>query len=296
MIQSYVNGINLCADTDSSTGSGTIPKSDHSNNLINGVPEDDVCRGFTQLICDKIDTIANEPEEDIVKKKTHQGQRQKNDDSEVAAMFSMFRMKNQKRNSMHSQKSQKSRVIDSESNGSCYESEKHRRRHTQQCYRHHEVGHIPRYCRSTAPVERRAPTKAAADTPTETAAVVATTTTSIEDCLMIVTNRESPSKESCYWDYTTTSHICGNQPNFDWYTEHTKREEREIRNFAGKVAGKAIDHGDVGLMVRLPGGRRNELVVRNVLYVEGAHNSLAQPWLVDRDWPIVPVNGYGIKI
>jgi hypothetical protein len=36
--------------------------------------------------------------------------------------------------------------------------------------------------------------------------------------------------------------------------------------------------------------------MRNVLPVEGAHNSLSQSWLVDRGLQIVPVNGYGIKI
>jgi hypothetical protein len=36
--------------------------------------------------------------------------------------------------------------------------------------------------------------------------------------------------------------------------------------------------------------------MRNVLPVEGAHNSLSQSWLMDRGLQIVPVNGYGIKI
>ena len=38
------------------------------------------------------------------------------------------------------------------------------------------------------------------------------------------------------------------------------------------------------------------MVVRNVLHVEGAHNSLSQSQLMDRGLQIVPVNGYGIKI
>jgi len=36
--------------------------------------------------------------------------------------------------------------------------------------------------------------------------------------------------------------------------------------------------------------------VRNVLHIEGAHNSLSQSRLMDRGSRIVPVNGYGIKI
>ena len=114
---------------------------------------------------------------------------------------------------------------------------------------------------------------------------------------MTVTNRESPSKESWYLDCATTSHICGDQRKFERYTEYTKREEREIRDFAGSIAGKAIGYGDVRLRHRLPGYRTNhEVVVRNVLHIEGAHNSLSQSQLMDRGLQIVPVNGYGMKI
>jgi len=34
-----------------------------------------------------------------------------------------------------------------------------------------------------------------------------------------------------------------------------KTERREIGDFAGRVAGKAIEHGDIRLMFQLPGGR-----------------------------------------
>jgi hypothetical protein len=135
--------------------------------------------------------------------------------------------------------------------------------------------------------------------PTETAAAATTlATTSIENHWMTVTSGENPSKESWNLDCATTSHICGDQQRFERYTEYTKREGQEIRDFAGRVVGKAIGHGDVRLMLRLPGGRHriHEVVVRNVLHVEGANNSLSQLRLMDRGLRIVPVNGYGIKI
>ena len=49
---------------------------------------------------------------------------------------------------------------------------------------------------------------------------------------------------------------------------------------------------------RLPGGRDriNEVVVRDVLHVEWAYNSLSQTRLMDRGLWIVPVNGFRIKI
>ena len=201
-------------------------------------------------------------------------------------MFSKLRTKNEKRNS----KSRKSRDSGSESDGSSSESEKHRRRHTQECYGCNQVGHIARYCPSTAPMD------SASQTETSAAAAAATTTTSIENYWMTVTNGKSPSKESWYLDCATTSHICGDRQRFERYTEYTKKEEREIGDFAGRVAGKAIGHGDVRLRLRLPGGRKHEVVVRNVLHIEGAHNSLSQSRLMDRRLRIIPVNGYGIKI
>jgi len=294
-IQGYVNDFNLCADSDSSTG--TMPKSEHSYYLMQGVPKDDDWRFFTQLMYDKIDTLADKPEEIVTKMKAHEARLQKDDDSEVAAMFSKLRTKSEKRNSKHSRKS---RGSGSESDGSSSESEKHASRRTnwrdtQECYRCHKKGHIAQYCPSTAPVKSGAPTETAAAA-AAAAAATTMTTTSIENYWMTVTNGKSPSKESWYLDCATTTHICGDRRKFERYTEYTKREEREIRDFAGRVAGKAIGHGDVRLRLRLPGGRRNEVVVRNVLHVEGAHNSLSQSRLMDRGLRIVPVNGYGIKI
>jgi len=295
-IQSYVNDFNLCADTDrSSTGSGPMPKSEHTYYLMKGVLKDDDWRFFTQLMYDKIDTLADKPEEIVMKMKAHEERQQQEihlESIELLALAKM-QMKSEKRSSKYSRKSRKSRDSGSESNGSSSESEKNRRRHTQECYRCHQVGHIARYCPSTAPVESGAPTETAA-----AAASTTMTTTSIENYWMTVTNGESPSKESWYLDCATTTHICGDRRKFERYTEYTKRDGREIHDFAGTVAGKAIGHGDVQLRLRLPGGRHriHEVVVRNVLHVEGAHYSLSQSRLMDRGLRIVPVNGYGIKI
>jgi len=282
-VQAHVNDFNLCADI--STGSGTKPKSEHSYSQMQGIPKDDDWRFFTQLMYDKINTLADKPEEIVTKIKAHEARLQKDHDSEVGAMFSKLRTKSEKRNSKHSRKSSSG----SESDGSSLESEKHRCRRTQEYYRWHKVGHIARYCSSTAPMESGAPMESTA--PTETAATAATITTSIENYWMTVTNKESPSKECWYLDCATTSHICGDRRKFERYTEYTKREEWEIGDCAGRVAGKVIRHGDVRLRLRLPGGRKHEVVVRNVLHVKGAHNSLSQLQLMDWGLRIVPVNG-----
>ena len=169
-----------------------------------------------------------------------------------------MRTNSEKRNSKPIQESWKSGDSGRESDGSSTESEKYRCRHPQECYKCHPVGHIARYCPSTALVESAAPT--------ETAAV--TTMTSIENYWKTVTNGESPSNESWYLDCATNTHICGGQQKFEQYTECSNRAERQIRDSAGRVTGKAIGHGDVQLRIPLPRGHRNQVIVRNILYVE----------------------------
>ena len=271
-IQSYVNDFNLCADSNSSsTGSSTMLKSEHTYYLMKGIPKDDHWRFFTQLMYDMIDTLADKPEEVVTKMKAHEPQLQKEDDSDVAVMLSNLRTKNWKRKSKQTRKSWKYRDSGSQSDGSSSDNEKHASRSTnwrdtQECYRCHKVGHIARYCPSTAPVECRVLTEAAA----------ATTTTSIGNYWMTVKSGESPSKESWYLDCATTSHICADRQVFVRYTQCAQRDERENPGFAGRVAGEAIRYGDVQLRLRLPGYRRNhEVDVRNVWHIEGAHNSLS---------------------
>jgi len=297
-IQSYVNDFNLRADTDSSssTGSGTMLKSEHTYYLMKGVPKDDDWRFFTQLMYDKIDTLADKPEEIVTKMKADEARHQQEVNLESIELLALAKTwtNSEKRSSKHSRKSRKSRDSGSESESSNSDDEKkHRRRHTQECYKCHKVGHIARYCPSTAPVESGAPTETAA---AAAAAAMTMTTTSIENYWMTVTGR-SPEKEGWNLDCPTTSHVCGDRRKFERYTEYTKREEREIHDIAGRVACKAIGYGDVRLRLRLPGYRRNhEVVVRNILHIEGAHNSLSQSRLMDRGLRIVPFNGYGIKI
>ena len=95
-----------------------------------------------------------------------------------------------------------------------------------------------------------------------------------------------------------TAHICGERKQFIRYMGFGKSEEREISDFAGRVAGKAVGYGDVRLRLQQPGRRRTSkvVVVRNVLHVEGARNTLSQSMLMDRGLRIVPVNSYGLRI
>jgi len=240
---------------------------------------------------DKIDTIADKPEEIVTKMKAHEARQQQQVDLESIELLALAKMRTKSDKWRQTRKSRKSHDCGSDSDGSSAVNEKHasRRtdwRNTQECYRCHKNGHIVRYCPSTAPVESAAPTRTAAGT-----------TTSIENYWMTVTGR-SPEKKDWSLDCATTSHVCGDWRKFEWYTEYTKREEREIGDFAGRVAGKVIGYGDVRLRIRLPGGRHriHEVVVRNVLHVEGAHYSLFQSRLMDQGLWIVSVNGYGIKI
>jgi hypothetical protein len=149
-IRGYVNDFKLC--NDSSTGRVTIPKSEHSNYLMQGIPKDNDPRIFTQLMYDKINTLADKLEEIVTKMMAHKARLQTNDDLLVAARFSMMRMKSKMWNSTPTRKSRKAHDSSSETDGSTSESEKHHSWHTQECYRCYKVGHIVQYGPSTAPV------------------------------------------------------------------------------------------------------------------------------------------------
>jgi hypothetical protein len=200
---------------------------------MKGVPNDDHWRLFTQLMNDNIATLADQLEEAGGKSEAHNVQLQKDDGSEDTAMFQTLWTKSEKRNSRQTWNFQNSRDHDSGSNGSILESEKHRRRHTQECYRCHKVGHTAQYCPSTTPEDNSAPT--------ETAAAAETTTTSFENYWMTVTGR-SPEREGWNLDWARTSHVCGDRRKFEQYMAYTKRNGREICDFAAMVVGKAIGH------------------------------------------------------
>jgi hypothetical protein len=93
-----VNDFNLSANTASSTGSGLLAMPKHTDYLMMGALQVDDWTLFNQLMYDKIDTLANNPVEVIVKPKPRKPRLQNKDDSEVAAMCSMFRTKCGKQN------------------------------------------------------------------------------------------------------------------------------------------------------------------------------------------------------
>jgi len=114
-IQGYMNNFNLCANSGSSTGwGGTMPMSNHTYILMKGVPKDDDWRFFTKLMYDKINTLADTPEEVVTKMKAQEGRSQKEDDSEVAVMFSNWWTKREKHKSKQIRKSRMSHDTDSE--------------------------------------------------------------------------------------------------------------------------------------------------------------------------------------
>jgi hypothetical protein len=86
------------------------------------------------------------------------------------------------------------------------------------------------------------------------------------------------------------------------YTGFTKKDERDIPDFAGTVVVKAIGYGDVRLRIRVRGSRTwgdhriHDVVVRDVLHMARANNTVSESRLMDRGLQIVPVIGFGIKI
>jgi len=158
-------------------------------------------------------------------------------------------------------------------------------RDTQECYIIHQLGNIWQYRPSTAPTESSART--------ETAPAAAITRISIVHYWMTTNVRDDPSEEWQNVYCTIMSHSYREGQKFTWHMKYMMGEEFDISAFGGSVTGKAKEHGDVRWRLQLHGGHRNEMVVRNVLRVDGAHNMLCQ-WirncpsqcLLNRDlWP-----------
>ena len=113
----------------------------------------------------------------------------------------------------------------------------------------HKVWNCPSMKRGDPPVTKES-TETAAKDDTITAASVSAET--IENYWATDTGgKTAPSKESWYLDCACYSHTCGNRRKFVRYTGFTKKDQREIRDFPGRVAGKAIGQGDVRLKFRL---------------------------------------------
>jgi hypothetical protein len=189
-----------------------MPKSNHTYYLTKGVPTDDDWTFFTHLMYHKIDTLGDKLEAIVTTMKAHRARHQQEVNLESIELLGLgkTRTKSEKRSSKHSRKSLKSCHCDSQGNGSSSESQNHRRRNwtdTQECSRSHQVGHIARYCPSTAPVVSGGPTEAA---PVAAAAATMVMTTPIENNWLTVTCK-SPEQEGCDLDCATTSNVCGDQ-------------------------------------------------------------------------------------
>jgi hypothetical protein len=126
-----------------------MPNREHSYYQMKGILKDEDWRFFTQLMYDKIDTLANKLEEVIIKMKAHTVRQHQEVDLESIELLALSatRIKSLKGNSKHSRNSQKSRDSGIQSDGSSSENEKQASRRTnwkdtEEGYRCYMVGHI----------------------------------------------------------------------------------------------------------------------------------------------------------
>jgi len=294
-IDQKVKDYNLCSEPSTSDATTrTLAKmtdEEHVFYLLRGIPRNDDWQFFLELMMDKNATATLTPDEIVIKlvEKEATIKREKGLGQE-ALLFAKGNAKGKGKGK--GRKSWKGDESDEDQD----------RKGKPTCFYCHKEGHkvwnCPSMKRGDPPVTKEnTETAAKAKDDTTAARDSAEMTTTIENYWVTDTGgKTAPSKESWYLDCASTSHICGDRRKFVRYTGFTKKDEREIRDFAGRVAGKAVGQGDVRLKFRLPGNREHEVVVRDVLHVAGAHNSLSQSRLMDRGLRIVPVNGFGIKI
>jgi hypothetical protein len=151
----------------------------------------------------------------------------------------------------------------------------------------HMVSNCPSMKHSDPPVTPEC-TETAANTQDDTITAPrdsAEMTITIENYWVTDTSGKTvPLKESWSLHCASTYHICVYGGKCIQYTGVTKKNEREIGDFARGVAGKPIGQENVRLKFQLPGGhdRINEVVVGEVVHVVGAHISLSQSRLMER--------------
>jgi len=298
-IDQKVKDYNLCSEPSTSTSDAktrTLAKmndEEHVFYLLRSIPRNDDWQFFLELMMDKNATATLTPDEIVIKSVEKEATiKRQNGLAQEALLFTKGNAKGNAKG--------KGKGKDRKSWKGDESDEDQDRKGKPTCFYCHKEGHkvwnCPSMKRGDPPVTKESTETAAKD---DTITAVSVSAETIKNYWVTTTGgKPAPSKESWYLDCASTSHICGDRRKFARYTEFTKKDEREIRDFAGRVAGKAIGQGDVRLRFRLPGGRDriNEVVVRDVLHVAGAHNSLSQSRLMDRGLRIAPVNGFGIKI
>jgi hypothetical protein len=298
-IDQKVKNYNLRSEPSSSNAtrtSGKMNNQEHVFYLLRGIPRNDEWQFFLKLMMDKNVTATLTPDEIVIKLVWKEATIKRVNGLGQDAL--LFTKRNAKGNGKGKGKGKGKKSWKGDESG----KNQGDRKSQPTCFYCHKAGHkvwnFPSMKRGDPPVMKES-TETAANDDTITACRVSAEMTTIENYWITATGGSPvPSKESWRLDCASTLHISGNRRRFVRYPAFNKYDEREIRDFAGRVAGKAIGQGDVQLRFRPPGGhgRINEVVVRDVTHVAGAHNLLTQSRLMDRGLQIVPVNGFGIKI
>jgi len=237
-IDQKIKDYNLCSEpsTSSSDATRTLAKmtdEEHMFYLLRGIPRNDDWQFFLELMMDKNVTATLTADEIVIKLvekeatiKCEKGLGQK------ALLFAKGNAKGNGKGKGKGRKSGKGDESDEDQD----------RKGKLTCFYCHKEGHkvwnCPSMKRGDPAVTKESTETAAKDDTITTARVSAKT---IENYWVTDTGRKTvPSKESWYLDCASTSHICGDRRKFVWYTGFTKKDEREIRDFARMVAGKAI--------------------------------------------------------
>jgi len=245
-IDQKVKDYNLCSEPSTSDATTrTLAKmtdEEHVFYLLRGIPRNDDWQFFLELMMDKNATATLTPDEIVIKLVEKEATiKRENGLGQEALLFAKGNAKGNAKGKGKG-KGRKSWKGDES-------DEDQDRKGKPTCFDCHKEGHkvwnCPSMKRGDPPVTKESTETAAMDD-TITAARVSAEMTTIENYWVTDTGgKTAPSKESWYLDCASTSHICGDRRKFARYTGFNKKDEREIRDFAGRVGGKAIGRGDI---------------------------------------------------
>jgi len=125
----------------------------------------------------------------------------------------------------------------------------------------------------------------AAKASTET---TSTLTTSIENYWMVASS--SASSSDWFIDCGCTTHMSGHRSMFITYTEYPPNTKK-VKGYNG-VTSFASGYGSVRLTCQLPDGKKETIILQEVVHLPGSFNVISQSQIMDKDVKVEPVNHY----
>jgi len=274
------------ANTDSAKTIAKMSEQGHIFHLLRGIPRNDECTVFLELILDKNATMIATPNEivdTLVEKEA--SIKTENGLAPDALLFARKRG-NGGGNGGKAGKGGKSPRRDKRDN-----KDHRKEKDFRKCFHCQWREHTTENCFSK---QLGDPPKSADTTATGSteASASSTFTTSIKNYWIVANS--SASSTDWFIDCGCTTHISGRRSMLITYTEY-HRNTKKVKGNNG-VTSFASGYGNVRLTCQLPDGRTESRIPQEVVHFPGSFNLISQSQTMEKDVKVEPVNHYGVNL